>query len=55
MTKAFLWFLLVGAVFFLVLGMTHMETTKPAVLVFWGVIAAVAAFRLFGPKAAAGK
>lgn len=55
MTKAFLWFLLIAAVFFFVLGATNLETTKPAVLAFWGLIGAVAAFKLFGRRTAKGK
>ncbi len=50
MTKAFMWFLVVASVFFLAMGITHLDTTKPAVLVFWALVGVVALVKLFGPS-----
>jgi hypothetical protein len=50
-----MWFLLIASVFFLVLGFTHLDTAKPAVLAFWALIGVVSAVKLFAPKRVAGK
>jgi len=54
MTRAFLWFVLVLAGCFLILGLTQLGTTKPAVLAFWALVAILVSIRLFGKKKGGG-
>lgn len=48
MSRIFLWFGLVLAVLMLLMGLTHLDTAKPYVIVFWLVIGIGAAYKLFG-------
>jgi uncharacterized membrane protein len=53
MSRAFGWFLLALSIIMLVIGLTHLSTTKPFVIVFWLVVGAAAVYLLFfkRPKA----
>jgi predicted benzoate:H+ symporter BenE len=50
MTRVFLWFLLILAGVLLTVGLTNLETTKTAVLIFWALVAVFTSLRLFGRK-----
>ncbi|MBA2503049.1 MAG: hypothetical protein H0V27_09240 [Pyrinomonadaceae bacterium] len=47
MSKWFLSFVLILAAFFVLTGVTHLETTKPAVILFWMAVGGLCAYKLF--------
>jgi hypothetical protein len=47
MSRLFAWFLLLLATVMLLLGVTHLDTAKPAVLLLWLVVGAAAVYALF--------
>ena len=50
MSRIFAWILLVLSVAMLALGLTHLDTAKPAALLLWAVVAAAAIYFLFVRK-----
>ncbi|MDQ3133197.1 MAG: hypothetical protein M3Q76_00120 [Acidobacteriota bacterium] len=50
MSRIFLWSILAISVALLLFGLANFGTTKPLAFIFWSLIAAPAAYKLFGGR-----